>query len=103
MPDKASQQDTVIPENPKVLLVGEAGPDEGSLLAQLDSLGYSFRLAATPEQALLVVESDAPDLVIIDATAPDVDPYKLALHLKQLTFEKALPVMFACLPKALRA
>jgi len=101
--DHASQKATVTPGNLNVLLVGQAGPDAGSLLAQLDSLGYSFQLAATPEQALLAVESDAPDLVIIDATAPDVDPYRLASHVKQLNFERALPVMFACLPKDLRA
>ncbi len=103
MSDPSAQKGTLTPESVKVLLVGQSGPDEGSLLAQLDSLGYSFQLAVTPEQALFVVESDAPDLVIIDATAPNVDPYKLAPHLKKLTFEKALPVMFACLPRDLRA
>ena len=103
MGERSSHKDTLTPHQVKVLLVGEARPDAGSLLAQLDSLGYRFQLATTPEQALLAVETDRPDLVIIDAAAGDVDPYRLALHVKELTFEQALPVMFACLPKDLRA
>lgn len=103
MAEGSAHKETLVLSQVKVLLVGEAGPDAGSLLAQLDSLGYRFQLATTPQEAVLAVETDRPDLVIIDATAGDVDPYRLAAHVKQLTFEQALPVMFACLAKDLRA
>lgn len=87
----------------KVLLAGIASPDEGSLRAQLDALGYDVQLAATPEDVLTAVETDRPELVLIDATAPDVDGFKVAARVKHITREKALPVMFVCLPRDLRA
>jgi sigma-B regulation protein RsbU (phosphoserine phosphatase) len=90
-------------EKVKVLLVGEAGPDEGSLRAQLDALGYTLELASAAEEALEAVECDLPDLVIIDATAPNVDAYDLASRVKELTRDQAVPVMFACLANDLQA
>jgi len=98
MKDHTPQPDTVMTERVRVLLVGEADPDEGSLHAQLDSMGHKLILAATPEEALSAVYTDRPDLVVIDVTAADVDGYHVASHIKNLTREKAVPVMFACLP-----
>ena len=86
-----------------VLLVGEAGPDEGSLRAQLDTLGYAIELVPAGEEALAAVEAARPDLVIIDATAPDVDAYELAWRVKELQDERAVPVMLACLANDLAA
>jgi len=90
-------------EKVNVLLVGEAGPDVGSLRAQLDSLGYALELVPAGDQAIEAVETERPDLVIIDATAPDVDPYELAWRVKELTRDESVPVMFACLRNDLRA
>lgn len=87
----------------KVLLVGVARPDEGSLQAQLHSLGYVLEIAAGPREAFAVIEAEGADLVVIDATAPDVDGPGLTARVKQLTFESAVPVMLACLPRDLRA
>ena len=86
-----------------ILLVGDAGPDEGSLRAQIDSLRHPLKIVTTSAEAVAAIEADLPDLVIIDASAPDVDAYKLAPRIKSMTRGKAVPVAFACLEKDLRA
>ena len=86
----------------RILLVGEAGPEEGSLRAQVESLGYALERARDPEEALVAVESGRFDLVIVDATAPDVDVFLIAKHIKRMTREKAVPVVFACHARDLR-
>ena len=65
-------------ENVKVLLVGEAEPEGGSLRAQLDSLGFALQFVPAGEEALAAVDAAHPDLVIIDTTAADVDACALA-------------------------
>ena len=86
-----------------ILLVGEAEPSTGSLRAQIESLGYALKTFAAPDDAVRLVEDDPPALVIIDASAPDVDAYRLAIRIKELTEDRVVPVMFACLAQDLRA
>ncbi len=86
----------------RILLIGEAGPEEGSLRAQVESLGHSLETLTEPSEALSAVESERFDLVIIDATAPDVDGMLAAKHIKRMTRDKAVPVMFACHERDLR-
>ncbi len=86
----------------RILLVGEAGPEEGSLRAQIESLGYTLERARRPEEALAAVESGLFDLVVVDATAPDVDGFLVAKHIKRMTGEKSVRVMFACHAQDLR-
>lgn len=102
MSDRSAQQHDVTSKTETILLVGTPGTGQGSLRAQLDALGYDLLFSATPEGAAALVASQPPDLVIIDATAGDVDAYRLAVRIKELTEEEAVPVMFACLPKDLR-
>ena len=83
-------------EKARILLVGEAGPEEGSLRAQVESLGHEMETVTEPAEALSAVEAGRFDLVIVDATAPDVDGFLAAKHIKRMTRDKAVPVMFAC-------
>jgi sigma-B regulation protein RsbU (phosphoserine phosphatase) len=83
-------------ENVKVLLVGEAEPEGGSLRAQLDSLGFALEFVPAGDEAPAAVDAAHPDLVIIDTTAADVDAYALAWRVKEQKADEAVPVMFAC-------
>ncbi len=89
-------------DKPNILLIGEAAPTEGSLRAQIESLGYALERATHPEEALAAVETGRFDAVVIDATAPDVDGFLAAKHIKRMTREKAVPVVFACHASDLR-
>ncbi|HUU42631.1 MAG TPA: SpoIIE family protein phosphatase, partial [Planctomycetota bacterium] len=87
----------------RVLLVGESSPEAGSLRAQLDTLACTPVFCEGPDDAIALVENAPPDLVIIDATAGDVDAYRLALRIRELTETRVVPVMLACAPGDLRA
>ncbi len=83
-------------EKVSILLVGESTPAEGSLRAQIESLGCALETATKPDAVLAAVESGRFDIVIIDATAPDVDGFVAAKHIKRMTRRHSVPVAFAC-------
>jgi len=103
MTEDVMHRDAVAVATETILLIGESEPEEGSLRAQIESLGYSLSTFTAPADAVAAVEDHPPALVIIDASAPDVDAYRLATHIKQRTEQQVVPVMFACLPQDLRA
>lgn len=79
-----------------VLLVGEAQAAEGSLRAQIESLGCVLEVMGRSDAVLAAVETGRFDLVIIDATAPDVDGLVTTKHIKRMTRRHSVPVAFAC-------
>ena len=79
-----------------ILLVGESAPTEGSLRAQIESLGCPLEVVTELDKALRAVESGQFDVVVIDATAPDVDAFLAVKHIKRMTRERLVPVAFAC-------
>ncbi len=77
----------------KILLVDDNLDGLQMLAEYLEIIGYTLATAAHPQQALGVIESFAPDIVILDIGLPEMSGYELAglIHSKS----KQKPFMIA--------
>ncbi len=62
----------------------------------VDALGedYEISVATDGKSALEVVESDPPDLILLDIMMPDMDGYEVCAQLKENNATKNIPVIF---------
>jgi PAS domain S-box-containing protein len=56
--------------------------------------GHEVRLATSGEMGLASVETDPPDLIILDIAMPDMDGYAVCRALKQSPQSRDIPVIF---------
>ena len=63
----------------------------GTLLAEY---GYIVLPYTNGEDALNAIQSDAPDLILLDIFMPDLDGYQVCERLKQIDGIKDIPVIF---------
>ncbi len=76
------------------VLVVDDSPDKLSLLATaLRLAGYHVRTATNGEEALVVIESNPPDLVITDVMMPKVNGYELARRIRGNPQTRFIPVI----------
>jgi len=76
-----------------VLLVEDFEPARRVLERQLVQGGYRVRVAAGGNDALALVQADAPDLVITDLQMPDGDGLSLCRALKASPATRLIPVV----------
>ncbi len=77
----------------KILLV-EDEKDIGEMVGfALEKAGFSFRLVADAEQALLEIAADLPDLVLLDWMLPGMSGIDLARRLRKEELTSALPII----------
>ena len=55
--------------------------------------GYQVLEADSARQALMVLKSSTPDLILMDINMPDVDGYTLTTHIKTLPRMANIPVV----------
>lgn len=67
---------------PKILVVADASYILMSLEFLRKKAGYEMMVARNGSEALELVESRRPDLVLLDITMPDVDGYAICSHIK---------------------
>ena len=82
-----------LPEQPKVLLVDD---DEVNLLLTsiaLGERGFSITEATSGEQAIEVLGSWTPDVVVLDAVMPGLDGFATCRALRVLPGFESLPVL----------
>ena len=60
----------------------------------LDNRGYDVRAVTSGWQALQSVERDAPDLILLDITMPDMDGYEVCRRLRAQPASQDVPVIF---------
>lgn len=77
----------------KVLVVDDEGPNRRLMEALLVPLGYSVFLAENGEEALAKIDSDAPDLVLLDVMMPGMDGYEVARRIKQGEEGRTIPIV----------
>ncbi len=80
---------------PLTILV--ADDDLGTRLAisdYLEAAGYSTVVAENGQEALNLVETHQPHLIVTDITMPQMDGYELVRHLRQRPGLRLLPVVF---------
>lgn len=86
---------TVAPSTPARILVVDDFPTnlhllEGILLEQ----GYDVRLAPDGAFALQFVQTQPPDLILLDVNMPEMDGYEVCRHIKTDPDTQSIPVLF---------
>jgi len=79
--------------NPLVLIVEDEPAQVELLRYNLEKKGYRTSVALDGEEALMLVEEEAPDLVILDWMLPDISGIEICRQLKAQPKTRALPVI----------
>jgi two-component system cell cycle response regulator DivK len=59
----------------------------------LEAYGFGFLGARDAQQALEVLDSQTPDLILMDINMPDIDGYVLTSQLKSLPHMSGVPII----------
>ncbi|HEY9667745.1 MAG TPA: response regulator [Coleofasciculaceae cyanobacterium] len=79
----------------ETLLIVDDIPENLQLLAgMLSEQGYIVRLAPDGQLALQFVQSNPPDLILLDILMPDMDGYEVCKQLKTSPTTQDIPVIF---------
>ncbi len=76
----------------KILLVEDNDLNRDMLSRRLQRRGHQVLLAADGMQAILMAESETPDIVVLDLTLPVIDGWEVARRLKSSPTTAAVPV-----------
>ncbi|NEQ75321.1 MAG: diguanylate cyclase [Okeania sp. SIO2C9] len=77
------------------ILVVDDQPNNLRILAKiLSKKGYQVREATNGEMALIAIQSQVPDLILLDIMMPEIDGYKVCQHLKANPKTKDISIIF---------
>jgi diguanylate cyclase (GGDEF)-like protein/PAS domain S-box-containing protein len=79
---------------PLVLVVDDVPDNLRILSATLTEQGYQVRCAKSGSMALMAVQTDLPDLILLDVKMPDMDGYEVCQKLKASSAIADIPVIF---------
>jgi CheY-like chemotaxis protein len=77
----------------KILLVEDNELNRDMLSRRLQRKGHQVLLAADGMQAILMAESETPDLVLLDMSLPVIDGWEAARRLKSSATTARVPVI----------
>ncbi len=77
-----------------ILVVDDSPETLGFLTEALERDGFTVLVALRGERALATVEQVHPDLVLMDATMPDMDGFETCRRLKRMAVASSIPVVF---------
>ncbi len=77
----------------KILLVEDDDLNRDMLSRRLQRRGHELLLAADGMQAILMAESETPDLVLLDMSLPVIDGWEVARRLKASPTTARVPVV----------
>ena len=77
-----------------VLVVDDTVENLRLIASMLGQQGYEVRPVTNGRQALLAVERDPPDLILLDINMPDMNGYEVCARLKQQDALRDVPVIF---------
>ncbi|HSG81841.1 MAG TPA: response regulator transcription factor [Gemmatimonadota bacterium] len=81
-------------DNPAQILVVEDEPDIAALVAyQLTHAGYRVRTASTGREALMAIDAEPPDLVVLDLMLPEVGGTEVLRTIRGRKQTQATPVI----------
>ena len=78
----------------KRILIVDDIPSNIKTLNSLLKLNYDINVATSGEEALSVVTSNPPDLILLDIVMPGMDGYELCRQLKDEKKTKKIPIIF---------
>ncbi|MGK7923277.1 MAG: response regulator [Trichodesmium sp.] len=87
---------TISKENSEgiILIVDDNLPNLKVLAALLKNKNYQVKKAIDGESALLSIETDIPDLILLDIKMPEIDGYQVCERLKANPQTQEIPVIF---------
>ena len=77
----------------KVLAVDDSKENLELIQALLSVAGYEVVTASNGEEALVLVEKESPDLILIDAMMPKMDGFEVCARLKSKKETRLIPVV----------
>ena len=80
-------------EKDKVLIIDDSEQDRELASGLLQREGYEVREAASGEQGLELIDSEQPDLVLLDLGLPDMDGAQVIAHLRAIPGCREIPVV----------
>lgn len=78
---------------PKILLVEDNEMNRDMLSRRLERRGYRVVTAETGEQGLSMARLEAPDLILMDITLPEMDGWEVARLLKAEEGTRHIPII----------
>ena len=78
---------------PKILLVEDNEMNRDMLSRRLERRGYRVVTAETGEQGLSMARVEAPDLILMDITLPEMDGWEVARLLKAEEGTRHIPII----------
>lgn len=81
-------------KNPLILIVDDIPKNLQVLSNILNTEGYHISFASNGKQALSVVETTLPDLILLDIMMPELDGFEVCERLKKDELTKNIPVIF---------
>jgi len=77
-----------------ILVVDDSPANLRILMSILGKVGYKVRPANNGQLALMAVEKEPPDLILLDIMMPGLDGYEVCEHLKANEQTRDIPVIF---------
>jgi len=78
----------------KILVVDDVPANLDVLIGALQSAGYVVLVATNGEAALRIAKKEAPDLILLDVTMPDMDGFEVCRQLQAIPRTRETPVIF---------
>jgi two-component system cell cycle response regulator DivK len=78
---------------PKILLVEDNEMNRDMLSRRLQRRGYEIVTAENGEQGLSLARLEAPDLILMDITLPEMDGWEVARLLKASEHTREIPII----------
>lgn len=85
---------TTIPDEDDLLVVDDDLPSLRALSSLLKEEGYQVRSARDGASALMMVNAEPPDLILLDIRMPGMDGFQVCETLKRNTATRHIPVLF---------
>ena len=76
-----------------ILIVDDSATDRAALSAMVRSLGFEASAAASADEAFAMVDSQAPDLILMDVVMPGASGYEATRQLSRDPRRSAIPVI----------
>ncbi len=80
-------------EKPKIMVVDDEEINRTLMEAVLEKLGYCPLLASDGAQALAMIESQRPDMILLDIVMPGMDGFEVTKRLKEDPKYKTIPIV----------
>ncbi len=89
-----SYEDYIKDNKPLILIVDDIPKNLQVLSNILNTEGYQISFASDGKQALSVIETTTPDLILLDIMMPEMDGYEVCKQLKKNEKTKEIPIIF---------